>query len=474
MKKKKDKDLPAGVRRKADLFHVSVSLPGVGGSRTIAKFASKEAAIEALGYASAKVQEIKDELGGQKLASKDEKDAKLGEVKRHVTESISKKIFDDATFAPSPSTIVIEKAMMYKPDVMGVDPTCIRDTVPQDYRSPSKSTPPTLSTRLPVKKRPNHQVVQDMSVEEDLEQANEGLPKADYCTSNKPKADEKTLPLKKRRLIVHEFTEIPKSEQQQDQQRNWQKQDGHIQSAEKEGSKVNNIKRPSPQMSTCTMSSRASGTSPSHVVIADQAAKLRSTLNGLINDGVLEWRPSGLSFIIKKTEYLRAIDFATLSAWGFDQIRAGEDLGALIHPNYRRDQPTLSLMPTRRSAKTNYCLSIVQERYSTGTFLDVVIPRRSVSNPSSSFGIDLTYDADGWTRLYTRTGQHGWLRDGDVITAINGEKMFLTNSLMFNPSHQQKPMIHALVVMACRRTPPGMPLTLRLFRENKSARSTSI
>ena len=159
-------------------------------------------------------------------------------------------------------------------------------------------------------------------------------------------------------------------------------------------------------------------------------------------------------------------------------------LGALIRSEVEMTLVQLSTQTTGATSRPYLCFppvdlprqitAIAQDRYGSGMFLDVVIPRRSVSNPSSSFGIDLTYDTDGWTRVHTRTGQHGWLRDGDIIHAVNGEKMFLPNSLLFSPTHQQKPMLHAIVVMACRRTPSGMPLTLRLFRENKSALSTSI
>ena len=470
--KKKDKDLPAGVRRKDDKYMVSVCLPGIGGSRTIATFATKETAIEALDFANAKVQDIKVELGGQKLETKRERDAKLSEVKAHVAKSITNKILVSTT--PPPSAIAINSTAT-KLGGVGANPTRVSE-VSHNYRSPTKSTPPTLiSTRLPAKKRAN-QVLHDMSAEEALERANQGPQNADYPRSKKPKADEKSLPLKKRRLIV--FEESPPKQkhegvrEQVDEYRQKQKEqlkqkeqqkEVQIQPAAKERMEVNHWTRPSPQLSA-----------PSQSFMTDQAMKLRSTLNELINKGVIEWRPSGLSFMIKKPDFLRASDFTSLSAWGFDQIRGGDDLGAIIHPNYRRDQPTLPLLPTRRSAKTNYCLSIAQDRYGSGTFLDVVIPRRSVSNPSSSFGIDLTYDADGWTRVYTRTGQHGWLRDGDIIHAVNGEKMFLPNSLLFSPAHQQKPMLHAIVAMACRRTPPGMPLTLRLFRENKSAVTTSI
>lgn len=453
---------------------VSVCLPGIAGSRSIATFATKAAAIEALTYANAKVATIRLELNGQKLKTKEERDAKLSEVKAHVTESITNKILVGST--PPPSATVINSTATNL-DGMGTNPTCISE-IPHNHRSPTKSTLSTLSSRLPAKKRAN-QVLHDMSVEEALERANQGPQNADYCgRSKKFKADEKSLPLKKRRLIV--FEESPpkqnhedvqeqvdeyrhQQKQKQEQQQEQQQKEGHIQPAAKEGMEANNWTRPSPQLSA-----------PSQNFMTDQAIKLRSTLNELISNGVIEWRPSGLSFMIKKPNFLRASDFTSLSAWGFDQIRGGDDLGAIIHPNYRRDQPTLPLLPTRRSAKTNYCLSIAQDRYGSGMFLDVVIPRRSVSNPSSSFGIDLTYDTDGWTRVHTRTGQHGWLRDGDIIHAVNGEKMFLPNSLLFSPAHQQKPMLHAIVVMACRRTPSGMPLTLRLFRENKSALSTSI
>ena len=465
--KKKDKDLPSGVRRKDDKYLVSVCLPGIGGSRTIAEFATKEMAIEAIGYADAKVQGIRLELGGQKLETKSEKDAKLNEVKAHVTQSIANKILVGPTPPPSASLINSTAA---KQDVVGANPhTCISD-IPHNYRPPTNYSPTTLSTSAPVKKRTN-QVLHDMSAEEASERANhQGPPNADHHRRrNKSNVDEKSLPLKKRRLII--FEESPKQGQDDVQeQANGQKQDVQNQASVEEHAKAHT--RPSPQLSTA--SSRFGGTSSSQSFMTDQAMKLRSTLDELINKGIIEWRPSGLSFIIKKTDFLRASDFATLSAFGFGQIMGGDDLGAIIHPNYRRDQPALPLLPTRRSAKTNYCLSIAQDRYGSGTFLDVVIPRRSVSNPSSSFGIDLTYDADGWTRVHTRTGQHGWLRDGDIIHAVNGENMFLPSSLMFSPSHQQKPMLHAIVVMACRRTPSGMPLTLRLFRENKSALSTSI
>lgn len=476
--KKKDKDLPAGVRRKDDKYMLSVCLPGIGGSRTIAAFATKETAIEAQRYANAKVQDIRLQLGSQKLETKHERDAKLSEVKAHVTESITNKILTDAAFTPPPpSTAMIKHSTTAEPDEMGANPACISD-IPHNDRPPAKSAPSTHGTIFPVKKRAN-QVLHDMSAEEAAERANQGPPNADRRRSNKSKADEKSLPLKKRRLII--FEESPQKQSQEDVREQvgkqglhhhhlQQQQDAQIQPTAKEDTKANNLTRPSPQLSTA--SSRFVGTSPSQSFMTDQAMKLRSTLNELINNGVIEWRPSGLSFMIKKPDFLRASDFTTFSAFGFDQIRGGDDLGALIHPNYRRDQPSLPLMPTRRSAKTNYCLSIAQDRY--GMFLDVVIPRRSISNPCSSFGIDLTYDADGWTRVYTRTGQHGWLRDGDIIHAVNGEKMFLPNSLMFSPSHQQKPMLHAIVVMACRRTPSGMPMTLRLFRENKSALSTSI
>ena len=417
---------------------MNVSLPGIGGSRAVASgFVAKEAAIEALGYANEKAQEIKNRLAGAKLTAKDEKDARIREVREHVAQSLAKKILVDSTVTPPPTTIIVKKkATSAKTDAKGVIPSsqvpAIRRPTPQPSPSPPiESNPSQIGMRLPFEKRPPH-VLQDLSAEEASERANHG-PEAEDV--RKPRANEKSLPLKKRRFVG--FAEASPKQQGQD------------------------------QMSPDDPSLRPN-------VMVDQATKLRLTLNGLIDNGVIEWRPSGLSFIIKKAEYLRATDFATLSAWGFDQIRAGEDLGAFIHPRYRRDQCGLPLLPARRSTKTNYCLSITQERYGSGTFVDVVIPRRSVSSPSSSFGIDLTYDADGWTRIHTRTGHHGWLRDGDIIQAVNGEKMFLPNSLLFNPSHQQKPMLHTLVLMACRRTPSGMPLTLRLFRENKSARCASI
>jgi len=457
---------------------VNVSLPGIGGSRAVASgFVAKEAAIEALGYANEKTQEIKNRLAGAKLTTKDEKDARIREVREHVAQSLAKKIPIDSTVTPPPTTIVVKKkATSAKTDAKGVIPGttgssqvfAIHRPTPQPSPSPPiesnpsqigmrpttqpspsppiESNPSQIGMRLPFEKRPPH-VLQDLSTEEASERANRG-PEAD--DGHKPRADEKSLPLKKRRFVG--FAEASPKQQGQDQM-----------SPEKQS--ANNPVCPSPRPDDPTLRQN---------VMVDQATKLRLTLNGLIDNGVIEWRPSGLSFIIKKAEYLRATDFATLSAWGFDQIRAGEDLGAFIHPRYRRDQCGLPLLPARRSAKTNYCLSITQERYGSGVSLDVVIPRRSVSSPSSSFGIDLTYDADGWTRIHTRTGHHGWLRDGDIIQAVNGVQMFLPNSLLFNPSHQQKPMLHTLVLMACRRTPPGMPLTLRLFRENKTARCTSI
>ena len=436
---------------------MNVSLPGIGGSRAVASgFVAKEAAIEALGYANEKTQEIKERLAGAKLMTKDEKDARIREVREHVAQSLAKKILVDSTVTPPPTTIVVKKkATSAKTDAKGVIPGttgssqvfAIHRPTPQPSPSPPiESNPSQIGMRLPFEKRPPH-VLQDLSTEEASERANRG-PEAD--DGHKPRADEKSLPLKKRRFVG--FAEASPKQQGQDQM-----------SPEKQS--ANNPVCPSPRPDDPTLRQN---------VMVDQATKLRLTLNGLIDNGVIEWRPSGLSFIIKKAEYLRATDFATLSAWGFDQIRAGEDLGAFIHPRYRRDQCALPLLPARRSAKTNYCLSITQERYGSGVSLDVVIPRRSVSSPSSSFGIDLTYDADGWTRIHTRTGHHGWLRDGDIIQAVNGVQMFLPNSLLFNPSHQQKPMLHTLVLMACRRTPPGMPLTLRLFRENKTARCTSI
>ena len=143
--KKKDKDLPAGVRRKDDKYMVSVCLPGIGGSRTIAVFATKETAIEALDFANAKVQDIKVELGGQKLETKRERDAKLSEVKAHVAESITNKILVSTT--PPPSAIAINSTAT-KLGGVGANPTCISE-IPHNYRSPTKSTPPTLiSTRL--------------------------------------------------------------------------------------------------------------------------------------------------------------------------------------------------------------------------------------------------------------------------------------------------------------------------------------
>jgi hypothetical protein len=197
---------------------------------------------------------------------------------------------------------------------------------------------------------------------------------------------------------------------------------------------------------------------------------MKTTLDRLLAQSVITWQPEGRSFVIRKAEYLSAVDYSFLFAWGFRQILdKGPNCGGFYHPYFLRDRPDLLLLPCKRVPQTNYCMGISKKMSDSGILLDIIVPRINPSNPLSPFGVDLSFDSDGWTTIVTKDGQFGWLKEGDRIQLVNTRPMFFPSAGIAYAQPTTRPMLHSHVVMACRNTPPSHPLTLRVHRQKKAA-----
>jgi len=237
------------------------------------------------------------------------------------------------------------------------------------------------------------------------------------------------------------------------------------------GSKI--VVPPTKEPKSRVTSDQAVFTTAGEVIHPDdihRAQKMKMTLERLLANEVIAWLPEGRFFVIRKANYLRAPDYSCLFAWGFRQmVDQGPNCGGFYHPYFLRDRPDLLLLPCERVPQTNYCLGISKKTSDSGILLDVIIPRIDPSNPSSPFGIDLSFDSDGWTTIVTKNGQHGWLKEGDRIHLVNCRPMFFPSAGIAYAQPTTRPMLHSLVVMACRNTPPNHPLTLRVHRQKKAA-----